>query len=130
MNATFRLGFLMTALPLCVLSSPGRADDAAETTVDVAKSNPEIQQPRLPAGFDEITIIGDASDVSSTAGSAHVIDATKLEEFNYADIQRIVREIPGVSVQIENIKRLRGWKRTQELRVILGDVVILCALPK
>jgi len=136
MNPPFRLGFLITALPLCVLSSPGRADDAPETPVDVAKSNPEIQQPRLPAGFDEITIIGDASDVSSTAGSAHVIDTTKLEEFNYADIQRIVREIPGVSVQVEDGYGLRpnlsirGTATERSGRItLLEDNVLIAPAP-
>ena len=98
-NAGMRSALTVSALLLA--SATAVADDDADTR------KARIQEPQLPVAIDEITIIGDADDVATTAGSAHVIDAAKLEQFKYTDIQRIVREIPGVSVQVEDGYGLR-----------------------
>jgi len=108
MSAASRKGLYRLLLPLCVpISSVCAAAEAVDSEFDADLNKARISAPRLPTPVDEITIIGDASDITSTAGSAHVIDATKLEEFKYTDVQRIVREIPGVSVQVEDGYGLR-----------------------
>ena len=91
----------LTVSTLLLASATLVAEDATDTR------KARIQEPQLPVAIDEITIIGNADDVATTAGSAHVIDAEKLEQFKYTDIQRIVREIPGVSVQVEDGYGLR-----------------------
>jgi len=105
-------------------------------TTDDDEQEPQIEKPRRAPLFDEITIIGVASDVSTTAGSAHVIDATKLQQFKYTDVQRIVREIPGVSVQIEDGYGLRpnlsirGTATERSGRItLLEDNVLIAPAP-
>jgi len=107
MSAASGKGTQRLLILLCVLSSYVCAAAVSVDPDAEDSSKALIQQPRLPAPVDEITIIGDADDIASTAGSAHVIDETKLEEFKYTDVQRIVREIPGVSVQVEDGYGLR-----------------------
>jgi Fe(3+) dicitrate transport protein len=57
--------------------------------------------------LEEVTIIGSQEDARRLAGSAHFIGAKKLQQFSYSDIQRIAREVPGVSIQIEDGYGLR-----------------------
>lgn len=137
MSAVSRKGLRHLIWPLCALGSAVYAAAEPATTAQTDDQNkPRVQQPRLPAPFDEITIIGETGDVSSTAGSAYVIDAAKLEEFRYTDIQRIVREIPGVSVQVEDGYGLRpnlsirGTATERSGRItLLEDNVLIAPAP-
>lgn len=137
MNAASRKGLQHLVLPLCLLTAQVcMAAGPTESAQDESETKAHIQQPRLPASFDEITILGDPDDVSSTAGSAHVIDETRLEEFKYTDVQRIVREIPGVSVQVEDGYGLRpnlsirGTATERSGRItLLEDNVLIAPAP-
>lgn len=60
-----------------------------------------------PVVLEEMTIVGDRDDLSTSTGAATVIDAQRLAQFEHTDIQQIVREIPGVSVQLEDGYGLR-----------------------
>ena len=57
--------------------------------------------------IEEVTIIGSREQALRLAGSAHYIGSDKLAQFAYSDIQRIAREVPGVSIQIEDGYGLR-----------------------
>ena len=57
--------------------------------------------------IEEVTIIGSREQALRLAGSAHYIGSDKLAKFAYSDIQRIAREVPGVSIQIEDGYGLR-----------------------
>ena len=48
---------------------------------------------------------GDTDDMSRIGGSAHVVDEEKLEEQEYNDIHRILREVPGVYARAINHAR-------------------------
>jgi Fe(3+) dicitrate transport protein len=136
-NTVSRKGLRQLVLPLCLLvAHVCVAAGPTEAAEDRSDNKARILKPRLPAPLDEITIIGDADDVSSTAGSAYVIDASKLEEFEYTDIQRIVREIPGVSVQVEDGYGLRpnlsirGTATERSARItLLEDNVLIAPAP-
>jgi Fe(3+) dicitrate transport protein len=135
MLVAFTREFRLALLPLCLLGST--VCDAAESPLEIDEAPiAAIAKPRLPGTPDEITIIGDASDLAKTAGSAHVIDSTKLRAFEYTDIQRIVREIPGVSVQVEDGYGLRpnlsirGTPTERSSRItLLEDNVLIAPAP-
>lgn len=48
------------------------------------------------AKLDRLLVVGSAEKAQEMAGSAHFIDSEKLEEFNYTDVHRVLRQIPGV----------------------------------
>ena len=80
--------------------------------------------------LDEITIVGSSSDLSRTAGSASVIDSETLEQFKYTDVQRIVRQVPGVSVQVEDGYGLRPRSRAARSPAVLAEVCNSLHSPK
>ncbi len=67
----------------------------------------------IPAAADdspfveEITIVGDREQGEQVSGSAHYLGVEELEQLGYSDIQRVIRQIPGVSVQVEDGYGLR-----------------------
>jgi len=89
-----------------------------------------------PTQVEEVTIVGTREDVAATAGSATVVDAQRLEQFAYTDIQSIVRDIPGVSVQLEDGYGLRpnlsirGTASERSGRItLLEDNVLIAPAP-
>ncbi len=57
--------------------------------------------------IEEVTIIGEKITGDQVAGSAHYLGQAELEKLGYSDIQRTIRQIPGVSVQVEDGYGLR-----------------------
>lgn len=84
----------------------------------------------------EVIIVGGYQEAYETAGSAHFIGPEELLKFNYSDIQDIIREVPGVSVQLEdgyglrpNIS-IRGTPTERSSRVtLLEDGVMIAPAP-
>ncbi len=83
-----------TALSLALALTINAGAVAQETT----NTNPLLE---------EVTIVGSQNRARQIAGSAHFISEEKLQQFSYSDIQRAIREIPGVSIQIEDGYGLR-----------------------
>ena len=75
--------------------------------------------------FEEITIVGTKQSAQQVTGSAHVISDDDLEKFAYSDIQRILRSVPGVNLQVEDGYGLRpnigirGVPTERSARVVL-----------
>ena len=92
--------------------------------------------PLDPAQLGGVTIVGSAAAARDIGGSAHFIGPDELEEFNYADIHRILRSVPGVYLQDEegfghrpNIG-IRGSGQDRSSRIaILEDGVLIAPAP-
>ena len=96
-------------------------------STQVAASNDQLQ---------EVTIIGSAEDAMQLPGSAHVVSEAELEKFAYTDINRMVRQVPGVYLQEEDGFGLRpnigirgsGSERSDKI-TLLEDGVLMAPAP-
>ncbi|MFC6981620.1 TonB-dependent receptor plug domain-containing protein [Microbulbifer taiwanensis] len=57
--------------------------------------------------LETISVIGDAETIAELPGSAHLIDADQLARFEFVDINRMVRSVPGVYITEEDGYGLR-----------------------
>lgn len=86
--------------------------------------------------LEEVTIVGDVATARGIPGAAHVISPEELERFEYSDIQRIIRSVPGVSIQLEdgfglrpNLS-IRGTAADRSGRItLLEDNVLIAPAP-
>ena len=61
-----------------------------------------------PKAADEtVTIYGSSANAQAATGAAQYIGEEELAKFVYSDIQRVIRQVPGVSVQVEDGYGLR-----------------------
>jgi Fe(3+) dicitrate transport protein len=86
--------------------------------------------------IEEITIVGDRVQQRQITGAADFIGAEELAKFEYTDVQRILRQTPGVSLQVEdgyglrpNIS-IRGVPTERSGRItLLEDNVLIAPAP-
>ena len=109
---------------------------ASATLADPAGLDEDRERNAEGPFYDEMTIVGTRDDVDGLGGAADVIGQEVLQRFGYADIQRIVRQTPGVSVQVEdgyglrpNIS-IRGVASERSGRItLLEDNVLIAPAP-
>ncbi len=85
---------------------------------------------------DILTVVGTARDVSDVGGSVAFIAPETLEIQNYADINRILRRVPGINIQEEDGFGLRpniglrgsGLDRSSKV-LIMEDGVLMSPAP-
>ena len=108
----------------------------ALTLATVVSTTAEDATPREPLYLEEVTIVGTRDNVQRVAGAAHFIGAEEIERFSHTDVQRIARQVPGVSIQVEdgyglrpNIS-IRGVATERSGRItLLEDGVLIAPAP-
>ncbi|GMG86040.1 TonB-dependent receptor family protein [Biformimicrobium ophioploci] len=93
-----------------------------------------ITAPAMAAttSIETLTVIGDSKNIEKLSGSAQVLSAEELEKFEYADINRILRQVPGVYLQEEDGYGLRpnisirgsGSERSDKVTLMEDGVMI------
>ncbi|HET6603543.1 MAG TPA: TonB-dependent receptor [Xanthomonadaceae bacterium] len=86
----------------------------------------------LATRLDRLNVIGSAEKAEEIAGSAEYLDAEQLEQFNYADVHRVLRQVPGVYLVDEEGFGLRpnigirgsGTDRNSRITVMEDGVLI------
>ncbi|MFY2763548.1 TonB-dependent receptor family protein [Arenimonas sp. MALMAid1274] len=82
--------------------------------------------------LDSVNVFGQAQDVKKASGSAHYLDQDTLEKFDYRDIHRVLRQVPGVYLVEEEGYGLRpnigirgsGTDRNSRITVMEDGVLI------
>lgn len=87
-------------------------------------------------GIEEITIIGSVENAQQIPGAAQFLSPERLSAFNHTDVQKVLREVPGISLQIEdgfglrpNIS-IRGVATERSSRItLLEDNILIAPAP-
>ncbi|CAM2066225.1 TonB-dependent receptor [Sulfidibacter corallicola] len=115
----------------------GDDDDAAAGSSSQAATNQSDEEPDLVQVVHErFQVIGSVETAAKEPGSAHYISKEKLEKQSYADIHRILRQLPGVNIQEEDGLGLRpnigmrgtGVERSQKI-TLMEDGVLIAPAP-
>jgi len=72
----------------------GRRPDLGSPVV--GSEHPPSPRGRRATKLDRLVVVGDAAKAQESAGSAQFIDQDRLEQFDYSDVQRVLRQVPGV----------------------------------
>jgi Fe(3+) dicitrate transport protein len=89
-----------------------------------------------PDSFERLRVVGSADRLQSIAGSAHYIGSDELARFNHADVNRVLRQVPGLYLVEEegfghrpNIG-MRGSGTDRSARItLLEDGVLVAPAP-
>jgi len=89
MNRSIRLRTAVAASLLAAAPASVLADDAAALLEEM---------PALPAALDRIVVTASRVEVRDVAGSVQFLDQAVLVQHGYADINRTLRQVPGLNI--------------------------------
>lgn len=121
MNAPLKSALLVSTIFTFTLVPHARAEE------------PEEQGNHNKTVMERVMVIGSAERTQDLQGSAQFIDEETLDQNNYTDINRVLRQVPGVNIQEEegygnrpNIG-LRGGRSERSADITLMEDGILIA---
>lgn len=121
----FRPGPLAAAMALTLAAGPGLAQASDDT-------NRATATPRSETSLNRILVTASPDQAAETAGSVQVIDAEALERHAYSDVNRVLRQVPGLNIVEEEGFGIRpnigirgsGTDRNSKITVMEDGVLI------
>jgi Fe(3+) dicitrate transport protein len=100
-----------------------------DSLTEISKELPEIT-------IKHTTLIGNEKGLNSMPGSAYYLSTKELQKFNYSDINRVLKSIPGVNIQEEDGFGLRpniglrgaGVERSSKI-TLMEDGILVAPAP-
>lgn len=103
------------------------------TSLVTLLASPAISQNVKTKELERVMVIGSSEKAKDITGSAHYIGEEELDKYNYNDINRVLRQVPGVNIQEEegygnrpNIG-LRGGRSERSADITLMEDGVLIA---
>ena len=122
-DAACQVKLLAIAAALVAIPSLAAVDEASAPAQDADEDS----------ALEVVTILGVHEE---TPGVGHVIDAEQLAQFAYVDVQRTMRSVPGLAIQVEDGYGLRpnigirGVATERSARItLLEDGVLIAPAP-
>lgn len=116
--------------------TPTEAPKTTTTTTEATQKEEASKESPQASVQERVQVVGSTDRARDTPGSAHFISKRELELFQYGDIHRVLRSVPGINIQEEEGYGLRpnigmrgtGVERSQKI-TLMEDGVLVAPAP-